>query len=329
MTLLSPQTNHKKIMPVVPPNTDASVSEGPMFKTTLHHHKNMWYWCFWVCAWLRFKISPSCLCYNHWCHTVWTQTLERRSCCLFFSFPRQIFPSFVLIMLLEKKSSPFFVFLFEVPQSQCGDLTPTAYYGLFLHEQQALIWHAEPCFAPLRALQVAEEGGKTHTYTHHKNKKLPRHQEKAFCFLLQTCVDACMPVPWETKPRTQIRRKTSEGKEEKAAKAVSGNDAMKGPRGETDSDSPRRSEHPTHRCSQSTHTHIGQLLIAIITAATAGRTTDWGLILWTGCVELFALEQQAKVDALKECLLLILPALVRGVCWRNWRRMIVWEVVES
>lgn len=202
----------------------------------------MWYWCFGTCTSLRVKISHSCLCYNHWCHTVWRQTLERRSCCLLFfsSLPRQIFPSFVSIMLSEHVSEfPFFfIFLFEVPQPQCGDLTPTAYYGLFLFEQQALIWHAEPCFAPLRVLQVAEEVENTHTHTPHKQKTPQTPREGFFvgffCLFFFAadmcwCLRACAVTLGETQPRTQIRRKTSEGKEEKATKAVSGNVAMKGP----------------------------------------------------------------------------------------------------
>lgn len=188
------------------------------------------------------RFPPSCLCYNHWCHTVWTQTLERRPCCFFFfSFPRQILPCFVLIMLSEHVSE-FPVFLFScLCRSHNAATSRQQPIMLFFYTSSRPSYGMQSPALHLCALSRCRRRGENkHTRTHTdrhttKTKKLPRHQEKALCFFvfaadMRWCVRACaVEALEETQPRTQIRRKTSEGKVEKAAKAVSGNDAMKGP----------------------------------------------------------------------------------------------------
>lgn len=141
---------------------------------------------------------------------------------------------------------------------------PRAYYSIFLGEQQALVWQADVCFAPLYFSPGSGEC------------KIPKIPRKAFVLLtsVYVCVyravrgreageRAAVDILWDNE------RKTTKSKKEKAAKA-----------GEGTSQGVERPEEDwiLTACGELSipHTdvhnhHPRQLLIIIITAVATGR----------------------------------------------------------
>lgn len=173
-----------------------------------------------------------------------------------------------------------------------------AFYRRFLCEQQVLVWHAEVCFAPLYAFQVAENENSPDT-------------KKGFCFAdVCLCVCVCREFDRAARGREAVRRvailwdkerKKVRSKEEKAVKAGGGlSQGLKGI--EEDLILTVCGEFSTPHADVHNH-HPRQSLTVIITALATGKSggNDWlddNPLNWP--VELLTLELLGEAGAIKK-----------------------------